>query len=297
MRPVAELMQLPPPLPVHVLGAASRSAWQARLRLGVSARQGRSVLTRCEHLGPLRIQKALYPEGAQQAQLLMLHPPGGIAGGDALEIELDVGAGASALLTTPGAGKWYKAGGRVARQRVALRVAEGASLEWLPQEAIVFDHAVCEQRLRLDCAGAARCIGWDVTVLGRHASDERFEHGRWTQCIELFRDGECLWMERSRIDGNDPMLGSIVGWNGLHVNGLLWAVGLTPDEALLDACRAAPVSGRTQLGVTVPQAGLLLARALGDSAEAVRETLTSVWSALRPALLGRAAVPPRIWAT
>lgn len=290
-------MQAPPPLPERMRTALSqRPAWHARLQLGVALRDGRSVLGRCEHHGPLRIQKVLYPEGPGLAQLLMLHPPSGIAGGDALEIGVHAESGACALLTTPGAGKWYKSAGRVARQSVRLRVDAGAALEWLPQEAIVFDRAEAEQVLHVDCHGSARCIGWDIAVLGRLGSDERFEHGRWQQRIDLCRDGERLWAERGRVDGGDPLLRSVVGWNGLHVCGLMWVIGMPDDEALLDACRAVPADG-VRVGVTAPRDALLLVRVLGDSAERVRGCLGAIWALLRPAVLGRPAVPPRIWST
>lgn len=285
-------------LPADALPAAPvRRHWHARLALSVAVRDGRSVLRHCVHEGPLRIQKVLYPQGPKPAQLLLLHPPGGIAGGDALQIALEVGRGAHALLTTPGAGKWYKAAGGGARQDVALRVDAGAALEWLPQESIVFDRAQAAQTLRIDCAGDARCCGWDIVVLGRRASAERFAHGRWSQRIDIVRDGRLLWAERSRIDGSDPLLQSVVGWNGLHVSGLLWALGGPFDDGLLAACRAIPAAPPLRLGCTQPLPGLLLVRVLGDCAERVRAALTAVWAQLRPALFGLPALTPRIWST
>lgn len=285
--------------PVVVVGRpyAQRRAWHARIRMQVDSQDGRSRLRDCEHAGPLRIQKVLYPQGGQLAQLLLLHPPGGIAGGDQLSIQLRVEPGAHALLTTPGAGKWYKSGGDIARQDVVLQVAPGAALEWLPQEAIVFDQAVAEQTLTVDCSGDARCCGWDIVVLGRQARNERFMAGRWSQRIEIRRDGQPLWLERSRIAGDDELLRSVVGWNGHHVSGLLWATGFTPDESLIDQCRAAVEQDGVIAGVTFLPDGPLLVRVLGSSAEQVREALTRAWALLRPSLLGVAAQTPRIWST
>lgn len=276
---------------------AARRPWQARIGIDVAARNGRSLLRRCVHDGPLRVQKVLYPQGPGIAHLLLLHPPGGIAGGDALDIALCVESGAHALATTPGAGKWYKSAGRSAHQHIALQVGCGGALEWLPQEAIVFDRACAEQTLRVDCQSGARCCGWDIVVLGRRHSAERFAQGRWRQRIDLARDGRILWTERCRIDGGDPLLQSVVGWNGLHVGGLLWALGEHFDDELLAACRAVPVPAPLRLGFTQPQPGLLLVRALGDSAERVRVALAAVWALLRPALFGIHAIPPRIWST
>lgn len=283
-------------LPQAALPVALRPPWQARIELAVAAESGRSLLRHCRHRGPLRVQKALYPDGPERVQLILLHPPGGIAGGDELDIDVEVGRGAAALLTTPGAGKWYRSAGRVARQRVVLRIGSGATLEWLPQENIVFDAAVTEQSLRVDCAADARCCGWDMAVLGRRARGERFTQGRWSQRIELVRDDRLLWMERARVDGGDALLDAVVGWNGLHVSGLMWWIGADPGEDLLDAVRALPAAG-LRYGVTAPQPGLLLLRALADSAERLRHLFTAAWMILRPALLGSAAQAPRIWST
>jgi len=263
----------------------------------VDAQDGRSRLRDCEHFGPLRIQKVLYPQGEHVAQLLLLHPPGGIAGGDQLSVQLSVEDKAHALLTTPGAAKWYKSGGDVARQEVVLKVADGAALEWFPQEAIVFDQAVAEQTLTLDCSGDARSCGWDIVVLGRQARNERFIAGRWSQRIEIRRDGRLQWLERSRIDGDDELLKSVVGWNGHHVSGLMWATGFVPDEALVEQCRAGVDQSDVIVGITVLPDGPMLVRVLGSSAEQVREALTRIWTLLRPPLFGVAAQLPRIWST
>lgn len=285
--------------PVVIVGVpyAQRRAWQARIHMRVDEQDGRSRLLDCDHFGPLRVQKVLYPQGEHAAQLLLLHPPGGIAGGDHLDIQLSVDANAHALLTTPGAGKWYKSGGAIARQDVVLNVAAGAALEWLPQETIVFDDAVAEQTLTLNCSGDARSCGWDIVVLGRQARRERFANGRWSQRIEIRRDDKLLWMERSRIQGDDELLRSVIGWNQRHVSGLMWAVGFTPDEALIDECRDVAKDSDVVLGVTALPEGPMLIRALGSSAEQVRGVLTRIWTLLRPPLIGLPALPPRIWST
>jgi len=272
--------------------------WQASLRLRVAARAGRSVLAERRHQGPLRIQKALYPEGPQTVQLLLIHPPGGIAGGDALDFDVAVESAAHAQITTPGAAKWYKANGRVARQDVRLNVAQAGVLEWLPQEAIHFDGCDVRQSLAIDCAPDARCIGWEVSVLGRRASRERFSSGRLHQDFSLRVAGQLQWRERSHLTGGDALLDSVVGWNGLHVAGTLWAYGATIDDTLLDACRAAlPPEPGLHAGVTRRDPKLLLARVLADCPERARARLAALWMLLRPALTGRAAQPPRIWAT
>src|SRR5260221_1887542 len=108
-------------LPITAVPACA-SGWQAMLdlRFGHRAGQG-SVLSHARHSGPLRVQKPLHPEGPGICHAVLLHPPGGVAGGDQLQIDVTVEPGAHALLTTPGATRWYKSQGRPAAQRVRLR--------------------------------------------------------------------------------------------------------------------------------------------------------------------------------
>jgi len=146
------------------------STWHAELRLAFARAGERTVLRENRHLGPLRVQKALYPEGDAVCQAIVLHPPSGIAGGDHLTIEVDVAAGAHAQLTTPGAGKWYRSSGSEASQRIDLTVGAGATLEWLPQETIVFDGARARMETRVTLAADSRFIGWDILCLGRAAA-------------------------------------------------------------------------------------------------------------------------------
>ena len=42
---------------------------------------------------------------------------------------------------------------------------------------------------------------------------------------------------------------------------------------------------------------VLVCRYLGYSAEAAKRSFSAVWALLRPAVSGRKAVPPRVWAT
>ena len=284
---------LPADPPATVAGARH---WNARLEVGVATRGDASIAVHRRHVGPLRLQKPLYPEGREVAHLLVIHPPAGIAGGDRLEIDVDVGDGAGALVTTPGAAKWYRSDGARARQHVTLKVARGACLEWLPQESIVFDGADMEASTTIACERGATCIGWDIVVLGRRASGERFERGAVRQDLALACDGRVLWRERARLVAGDGLLASPVGWNGHHVAGVLWAWGTPLAEADLERCRGAAMAC-PDAGVTVLGDGLVVARALSDSAEDVRALFHRLWTIIRPAMTGRRATAPRIWAT
>ena len=283
---------LPPDSPKSV-GARH---WHARLEVGVAQRGDASVAVHRRHVGPLRLQKPLYPEGPGVAHLLVIHPPAGIAGGDRLEIDIDVGPGARTLVTTPGATKWYRSDGARAHQDVALAVARGGCLEWLPQENIVFDGADVETSTTIACEAGATCIGWDIVVLGRVASGERFERGTLRQDLALACDGRIVWRDRARVSIADPLLGSPVGWNGRAVFGVLWAWGGMLPGSDLGRCRELTMA-HSDAGITTLADGLVVARVLSDSAEGVRTLFHGLWTIIRPALTSRPAALPRIWAT
>jgi urease accessory protein len=279
--------------------------WHATLDLHFRADAPRTTLAR-RHTGPLVVQKALYPEGPGVCHAIVVHPPGGIAGGDRLTLAAHAADGAHGLLTTPGATRWYKAAGRPAAQHVSLRV--DGRLEWLPQETLVFDAAEVASTIDIDVGPRGATVGWDVVALGRQAAGEAFANGCFAQTIRLVADGQLQWIERTRIVGGDRLLDSPVGLDGHRVFGCLWAWGPAWSEEALAEVRAALATAAPDVaadaatpaaraGVTLLAPRLLVARALGGGTACVREALAAVWSAVRPAVVGLAATPPRIWAT
>ncbi|CAI8898164.1 Urease accessory protein UreD [Pseudomonas chlororaphis] len=277
-------------LPAHT--ALFTPSWHAELELGY-ARFGDSTRpVQRRHKGPLRVQKHLYAEGPEVCQHIIVHPPGGIAGGDRLQIRASVERVAWAQLTSPGAAKWYRATAP-AYQTLDLSVAAGATLEWLPQETIVFSAAQAELSTRIELQGDARLFYWDLVALGRPASDERFDLGHFQSHLDIRRDGQLLWHERQRIVGGDGLLDSPIGLDGQPVFATLLATGEI-DSPLLERCRALPHAVRGDL-TQLP--GLLVARCLASEALLARAWLIDLWRLLRPALLGREALPPRIWST
>ncbi|MEO8410820.1 MAG: urease accessory protein UreD, partial [Propionivibrio sp.] len=261
-------------------------------------RDGATRLTGRRHRGPLRVQKALYPDGDAVCQTILLHPPSGIVGGDRLAISGHVGAAAHAQIVTPGAGKWYRSSGPEASQAIDFALASGAILEWLPQETIVFDGAKCHMHTRVQLAADSHYFGWDILCLGRSAAGERFTRGHVGLHTRIERDGKPLWLERGQLAGDDPLLRSPAGWAGASVCGTLLATLPSAIEVapLLEACRARSPADRAMHGITALP-GLLIARYIGNNSEAARHWFIELWQFLRPPLLGRAALPPRIWTT
>ena len=270
------------------------SAWRAELALGFERRDARTVLARRFHDGPLVVQKALYPEGESVCHAIIVHPPAGIAGGDELCLSAKVDAGAQAVLTTPGAGKWYRSAGAWASQTLSFRVAVGGTLEWLPQETIVFDGALARLKTEVRLEEGASFIGWEILCLGRTGSGERFERGELRLDLAVWRGDSLAWVERGRLEAGGVLSQSAVGLGGQPVCGTMIAVGEIPD-ALLARCReVVAVAGE---GRVTRLPGLLVGRYLGASGAAARRYFIELWRRLRPIVCSREAVEPRIWRT
>lgn len=251
------------------------------------------MLARKQQRGPLAVQRPFYPEGSP-CHLYVLHPPGGLVGGDRLEVAVQVAAGAQALLTTPGAAKFYRSAGPRADQVQHLSLAADAVLEWFPQENILFPGANLLLDTRVDLAAGARFLGWEVHSLGRPAVAERFDHGCADLRLTVRRAGVPLLLERLNLSAGEGLDGP-TGLRGFPVTGTLLASGA--NAADLAAARAGPAApGNLLWGVTLV-GDLLIARALAPDTEPVHRLFRALWGILRPRLLGLPACPPRIWGT
>lgn len=293
-------------MPPSAPAPAPASGWQARLTLGFQRQQVRTILGPCAHHGPLRVQRPFYPEGDAICHVAVLHPPGGVVGGDELHIDVTLHPDAHALVTTPAAGKFYRSAGPSARQIQHLSVAAGAALEWLPQENIVYSGARVHAGTRVELQGDARFLGWEILCLGRPAAGERFATGDYRQDFELWRDDAPLYLEHGRYPGGDAILDAGWGLRGQPVSATLACVGATPDR--VDAIRAGweefddPFSsGRNAPGAERATAtqldGVLVCRYLGPSTARARRFFTLAWSVLRPNVFGRPPCPSRFWNT
>jgi urease accessory protein len=245
------------------------------------------------------VQRAFYPEGDDVAHVYVLHPPGGLVGGDRLELDVRVCDRGSALLTTPAAQKLYRSGGRTCRQHVKLEVGAGSSLEWLPGENILFQGAEAVLETEVEVADGGTFTGWDIGCLGRPAAGERFDQGRLRSAFRLSRNGHPLVVERFELQGGSPLLVEAFGLSGFTVFGNLYFVpaerrDLSPLAALFRE-RLSP-SPDERFAVTALEDALVV-RVLAPSAERARALLVAAWELARPELLGRPPVAPRVWAT
>ena len=273
--------------------------WHASLQLDYTL-EGTRTVARHAHNGPLRILQSLYPEGDAVCHNVLVHPPGGLVGGDTLDISATVGPGAHGLVTTPGATRFYRSTGERALQRTHLTLAEGARLEWLPLEALCYNACNAENHLTLNLAPGAECMGWDVTALGLPHAGQPFETGRFVQHIEA----PGLWLERGVIDAADHrLLESPLGLAGQRCMASLFFVVGTPLErarrdTALDAARAVMDAHalKATAGATSPNGQVLVVRALAPQVEPAMQLLQQVRAAWRAALWQLDAEPPRIWA-
>ncbi|VVD70464.1 urease accessory protein UreD [Pandoraea iniqua] len=277
----------------------STTGWHAALSLGFARTGERTVLATRRHQGPLVVQKSLHPEGPGICHAVIVHPPGGIAGGDSLDIDVRLEDRAHAVLTTPGATKWYKSQGRVGTQDIALTLGAGAKLDWLPLENIVFEQADAKQTIRVRLGENATVIGWDATLLGRQAAGEQWTQGQWRATFEL-RDAQdrLLWAEQAVLGADDAQRTGVTGLAGFPVFATLWAVGPACTREFAETLAAdLPFQDDLRAGVTCLPGNVLVLRVLGHDMETVRQLMIRHWLALRPIVHGVPAEPLRLWAT
>ncbi len=280
--------------------ASSTSGWKARLSLHYTHAQGRTG-AHDRHEGPLRVLQRLYPEGPAICHHVIVHPPGGVVGGDELHVQATLDAGSHALVTTPGATRFYRSDGAPALQSVRLKLTAGTRLEWLPMETIAYSGCLAESRVVAELAPGAEMMGWDVLALGLPAAGQPFVAGAFRQHLQV----PGVWLDRATVAATDTrLLQSPLGWAGHAVCATLWfAAGqvlATPRrDRLLDSARAALEAspGPVRAGVTAAQAAVLVLRVLAPRVEPAMALLTQVRAAWRQEAWGLAAAPPRIWRT
>ena len=273
-------------------------AWRADLQLDYTLESQRTV-ARYVHQGPLRVLKSLYPEGDAICHNVLVHPPGGLVGGDTLDIKLSVSSGAHGLVSTPGATRFYKSGGHPALQQVVAHVADQARLEWLPLEAIAYNDCEATNRAVFHLAPTAELITWDVTSLGLPSSGQAFTQGHFQQHLEI----PGVWLERGNIQGHDTRwLNSPLGLAGQKCfASLVFASGspipLERVDGALEAARlvmeATPL--KLQAGITCAHPQVIVLRVMSPLVEPTMDLLKQVWAVWRHALWQLPSEPPRIW--
>lgn len=283
--------------------------WHASLALGFALRRGVTKLVENTHCGPLRVLKPFYPE-ADCCHVYLLHPPGGLVLGDELRIDVQVDSSSHALVTTPSAGKVYgvKNGIEKQQQRISLNIDADACLEWLPQETIIFNGANALLQSDIQLQRGAKLVFWDIVCFGRPASQLSFDSGECTQMIRITLDGIPLLIERNQVHGGGALQTSSWGLSGHNSMGtfiMTLQTGREQRQELTEmltqiSTRASHFpdshSSIHRWGLTQKD-DLFIARYLGDSASHCRQGFELLWQVLRPLMLNKPAVSPRIWST
>ena len=248
------------------------------------------MLVHRRHMGPLSVQRPFYPEGGV-CHVYLLHPPGGVVGGDRLSIDISAETGAQALITMPAAGKFYRSGGAEAGQQVTLRIAGQSSLEWLPQETIVYEGARLNAGMNIQLAKDAGFIGWEIVALGRPAAGEGFQSGHAHLAWRIDLDGQIFYLERQRLDAE--AFAARWGLSRHSSFGTLFAYPSTAQqlEAVQELIGDHPGKGVTRIDQ------LLICRAIDQRADRLRDFFHAVWQSIRTDIIQKPACAPRIWAT
>ena len=274
--------------------------WHASLALDYSLRSARTV-THFRHDGPLRILQSLYPEGDAVCHNVLVHPPGGLVGGDTLDLRFNAAEGTHGVVTTPGATRFYRSLGEPALQRTHLKLEAGSRMEWLPLESLCFSGCMAENRLVANLAPGAEMMGWDVTALGLPTTGQPFETGSFCQHIEM----PGVWLERARICASDTLLlNSPLGLAGHCCVATLFFLAGSPIERqrrqqALDVARDLLQAHalKATAGATSPSAQIVALRVLAPLVEPAMDLLKQVWKAWRSHLWTMDATELRSWST
>jgi urease accessory protein len=270
--------------------------WPAHLKLRYTVSGSKTVLREQRHFGPLMVQKPFYPEGLQTCHSYLIHPPGGVVGGDKLGIEINSAPGAHAVVTTPGATKFYRSAGPRATQINRLTVSSAGALEWLPQETIIYNQADVKSHTIVSLQPGAEFIGWEIVCLGLPASRQPFRCGILDQRLTVWQDDRPLLIEPLRIEGKDEVLDANWGLAARPVTGIF--IATLTDNDVLGAVRqcAAQMEAGNYFGATRIN-GLTVCRFLGQDVGTGFKAFRKAWEIIRPAVLDKKACAPRIWAT
>ena len=240
------------------------------------------------------MQRPFYPEGGV-CHVYILHPPAGMVGSDTLVTGVEVDGGASALITTPASAKIYRSAGPVAAIHQRLTVETGGTLEWLPQDTILFGGSIAAIHTEIRLAKSTRFMGWEVLSLGRPRSGDQYRAGSLEARTRISVDGAPRLIERQCWQAGDAVLAAPWGLGG---KGVLAAFYIYPAQpGLLEIARVAIAAPGYDCFAATLLDDLLVIRALGNDATAMRDAVAEIWSRLREDVLGRPGCPPRIWAT
>ncbi|MET4214966.1 urease accessory protein [Bradyrhizobium sp. LB7.2] len=254
------------------------------VRFDVHARDGVTRRGILHESGSLRVRFPS-PEG-EGLSGVFVNTAGGVAGGDNFDIDIAAGEGSRLTLTTAAAEKVYRAPGAAAQLNIALKVAAGAHIGWLPQETILFDRARVHRSFDIALDETASLLLCEIVVFGRTAMGERVEQGEFVDRWRLSRGGKLVFAETVRLDGNigAKLARSAMAKSGAAIGTALIVPG---DEALIERIREASDSFSGEVGMSAWN-GFAMARFCAQDAARLRADMMAV-------LARSGAALPRLW--
>jgi urease accessory protein len=272
---------------------AARPAANGIAHLTFARREETTFLARVFQKGALRVFRPR-AEADDCMGAVLLNTSGGIVGGDMLEVSVDVAAGSVASVTSQAAEKAYRSAGPDAGVDVHLNLKDGACLEWLPQETILFDGARLRRRLRADLEADARLLAADMLVFGRIARGERFQSGLLHDRFEIRIGGRLAWADALRLA---PHPGRLIeapfGAGGAGALATCVYVGQDAKERLALA-RALVDRPGVRSGATCI-ASVLIVRFMAEDPAAARQALQRFCARFRHEVAGLPERMPAIW--
>jgi urease accessory protein len=273
-----------------------RSAWRGELNIDFACHDHKTIIASSFQRSPLKIQQPLYPEKNGVCHTVVHHTAGGMVGGDILTQNFTLGPHCQSFVTTPAAAKIYKTNGAIAQQHTHIHIADGACLEFFPQETIVFNHAVYQQSYYLHLGHQAHYCGWELTRFGRTARGETFEQGDWKSSFEVQHQGKLIWIDRQWLPGGNHLHQSLNGLNHRSIYGNFYWFGASVEANCLTQSRhlAQNLVTQGQTGVTELNQGMVC-RYQGPSTTEAKKWFLAVWGLLREVYLNRTPITPRVW--
>mgnify|MGYP000412740288 CR=1 FL=1 len=273
-----------------------QDGWKGFLSFTFVESGNRTVVKDKKHFGPLVLQRPYYQE-INRPSVLVIHPPGGVVGGDVLEVDILMKPGSRGLVSTPAATKFYRSNDRLAKQTQKISMSTDCELEWLPQETLFFNQSISENKLTFNLQEKNnRLIAWDIVGLGRPARNEGFNDATLFQSLELFIANELVFIDRLQIENNSSLINSASGLNGnmLSATALFYK---NDSEAMKKlASLLQNIDWSASVGITNIN-DLVVLRVLTQDLDQIKSILYQAWEVARPVVMNVPAMKPRIWNT
>jgi len=272
----------------------SNASWCASLQLQFSLKNNKSFPSFVKHFGPLRVQRAFYPESSNICHSYILHPPGGIVGGDTLDISIELQKYSHAFVTTPGATKVYRSK-KYSEINNTLNLEQEATLEWMPQETLLFSDSWCKQKTTINMHKSSNLCFWDIVCFGMPAINKKFTEGDFRQSLQINIDGKPILIEKNNITGSSDILSKKWGFQDYYIAGIL--VLYVTEKIDVEVYRVVASDYSSSIVGITQKGPFIICRALSDDAESMRKCFSAMWRVWRESVLGISAIKPRIWDT